>query len=174
MLGLTPQIHARTLIPRSTRRANRSPSTIPRAGGVSERPNEAVLKTAARQQCQGPGFESRSRRSSSQQPRPGCDQCRTPSTLPPPPTASSPAGPALSGMDALAADKRHSNPNDDPAALPPCINPGLEPVLQVTKVPSPPAPPSPAPTSAPSELRVTSPLVRVTTPVQSSSARIDS
>ena len=62
VLGLTPLIHARTLIPRSTRRANRSPSTIPRAGGVSERPNEAVLKTAARQQCQGPGFESRSRR----------------------------------------------------------------------------------------------------------------
>ena len=27
-------------------------------GGVSERPIEVVLKTAARQQCQGPGFES--------------------------------------------------------------------------------------------------------------------
>ena len=74
LLGLTPLIHARTLIPRSTRRANRSPSTIPRAGGVSERPNEAVLKTAARQQCQGPGFESRSRRASTRV----WNQCCTP------------------------------------------------------------------------------------------------
>ena len=48
LLGLTPLIHARTLIPRSTRRANRSPSTIPRAGGVSERPRAVAVAPAFR------------------------------------------------------------------------------------------------------------------------------
>ena len=44
---------------------------------MSEWPIEVVLKTAARQQCQGPGFESRSRRtSSSQDHSQGCLQGR--------------------------------------------------------------------------------------------------
>ena len=37
------------------------------------------------------------------------------------------------------------NPSDNPAALPPCIKPGLEPVLHATRDNAPPAPSSPAP-----------------------------
>ncbi len=88
---------------------------IPTQGGVSERSNEAVLKTAARQQCQGPGFESRSRRS-----RPGLAPSVAATTHQPNRQPSSPAPPASSDMGAVTAD----NANQTHHALRRLSNPG--------------------------------------------------